>query len=290
MQIATGVGKLVFYSKWTGNFEDVTADPGVAADLIAIQLESNDWYGVAVDLQARLIQEETADWCEAAKKLNLHVSSDWQAKEVGQTNDIGDVLQGKGYAYSACYQDNGRDTGEYQNVRAMAERFPHDPGQPPGAGGTWHGKTLKGVSFTQLTPAEKTVLKDKGYNVYEDTAGRKHTLYGVTSSGEYIDVIRFLDWNNIRMAEALAFTILSAEKIPYTDGGISVLETQVKKVLSVGVTAGGWADDPFPRTSVVKVANVLTADKTARTYNGLKWSATLAGAIHLANVGGTVSV
>jgi hypothetical protein len=110
------------------------------------------------------------------------------------------------------------------------------------------------------------------------------------SGGEYIDVVRFIDWNNIRMQEAQAFTILSSEKIGYTDAGVSTLLAQVSKVLDIGVAAGGWTSDPYPTCTAQLVATVPVLDRAARAYNGISWEATLAGAIHLNNIRGQVHV
>lgn len=290
MRIVSGSGKTVYYSAWTGKYEDVTADPGIATDMAAILLEDDDWYGVAHELNAKLIQEELSDWGEAAKKLHVYTTSDWKAADSGSTDDIGDVLMGKSYAYSVS-MFNKLDTGTYDHVAMMGNRFPHDPGSA-GAGGTWFGKTLVGVTSYPLTPTEKTNLRAKNYNVYVVTAGRSHTLDGkcAGAEGEFVDKVRFLDWVNVRIQEAVALVKLNAEKIPYTDGGVAVLAGQVSGIMDQGVAAGGFTDSPYPVVTAALVATVPGADKTARAYRGLKWAATMAGAIHFTQVSGTVSI
>lgn len=287
MQIVTVAGTIAYYSLWgTAKFEDITADPGIATDLANILLADDDWYGLAHELNSKLIQEEASDWAEGEKKIHVYTTSDWKAPDSGQTTDIGDVLMGKSYAYSVSLY-NDQDTGTYDHVAMLANRFPHDPGQS-GAGGTWFGKTLIGVVAYPLTPTKKTNLRAKNYNVYIVTAGRSHTLDGKCAGGEFVDKIRFLDWVNVRIQEEVATLKLNSERVPYTDPGVSSEAACVSKIMDLGVQAGGFSDAPYPTVTSTKVATVSSADKLARKYSGLKWKATMAGAIHLTEVGGTV--
>lgn len=284
---STTPGVIFYVSAWTEKLEDVTADPGIATDLANIQLANDDWYGVVVDLPANTIQHAAATWVESAKKLGAWQTSDWQADQSDQTSDLGDILQGLSYARSITYYSDN-DTGSYMAVGGMAERFPHDPGSPPGAGGTWAHKTIKGAVATNLSSTRKTNLRTKNYCVYIPTAGRSHTLDGKSSSGEFLDKTRFLDWVNVRIQESVATLKLNSEKIPYTDGGVSQEVAAVSAILDIGVKAGGFSPTTYPTVTAPKVANVSNADKASRTLNGLNWSATMAGAIHLTNVSGTV--
>jgi hypothetical protein len=289
MQIVTDAGIVAYYSDWTGTYEDVTTDPGIATDLAAIRLADEDWYGLALELNAKLIQEEASDWAEAEKVIHCYTTSDWKAYDSSETTDIGDVLQGKSYAYSVS-MFNRQNTDEYDHVAMLAERFPHDPGQP-GAGGTWFGKTLAGVTAHKLTPTQKTNLKAKNYNVYVETSTRSHTLKGQCAGGEFVDKIRFLDWVNARIEEEVAQAKLDADggKVPYTDPGVSVLAGKVSKIMDLGVQVGGFSADPYPTVTAGPVSAQLSADKAARVYKGLKWKATLAGAIHFTGpISGTV--
>lgn len=288
LQIVTDEGLTAYYSAWTGKYEDVTTDPGIAEDLDDIRLEDEDWYGLALPINAKFIQEEASDWAEAAHLIHVYTSNDWLASDSGESTDIGDVLMSKSYAYSVS-MFNKLNTDQFDHVAMLAERFPHDPGEP-GAGGTWFGKTLKGVTAHKLTPTEKANLLAKNYNVYIVTAGRSHTLQGKCAGGEFVDKVRFLDWVKVRIQEEVATVKLNAEKIPYTDGGIATLSAAVSSILIKGVQVGGFSDDPYPKVSAGKAAAQSAADKAARKYSDLKWSATLAGAIHLTEVFGTVSV
>lgn len=288
--ITVAAGKTLYVSDWTEKLEDVTSsDYDIDEDLDAILLENDSWYGVALDLPSRVIQEKAAEWVETNKKFGAWQTSDWQADDDGETGDIGAELQALNYGRSVTYYSD-HNTGNYMALGGLAERFPHDPGSPPGAGGTWAFKTIVGVEATNLSSARKTALRDKNYITYITTAGRSHTLDGKVSAGEYADVVRFIDWTNVRIQEAVATVKLNAERVPYTDGGISAVAAQVSAVLDQGVVAGGWSLDPYPTVSVPKVKDVSTADKANRELSGVHWEADLAGAIHLSHITGVAHV
>jgi hypothetical protein len=80
------------------------------------------------------------------------------------------------------------------------------------------------------------------------------------------------------------------DKVPYTDAGVALIQAQVIASLQSAVAKGILTSDPAPVVTVPKVANVSPSDKAARILPDVKFSATLAGAIHKVNITGVVSV
>jgi hypothetical protein len=282
-------GTITYYSNWTPNltFSDVTTDPGIATDLAAIRAYDSDWYGCAVDLNTKTIVQAASAYIETLDAMFGANCSDSAAFDSASTTDIGYILKGLTTARTILGFDLN-DTEGYMGVAMLAERFPHDPGQD-GAGGTFHGKSLAGVSADALTPTQKTNLRAKNYVVYITTASRNHTLDGKVAGGEFADKIRGLDWFRIRCEERIATAILNNDKIPYTDRGITVL---LGEVLAQGRTAE-LVELFTPGSFVASApanASVSTADRNARKLTGIKFSAQLAGAIHLVDpVSGVVT-
>ena len=64
----------------------------------------------------------------------------------------------------------------------------------------------------------------------------------------------------------------------------------MKASLRAAVNQGILAADPAPTVTVPKVADVSAADKTARLLPDMKFTGTLAGAIHKVTITGVVSV
>ncbi len=280
-QIVEGTpGSLTYYSNWTENltFADVTTDPGIATDLAAIRVKDGDWYGLALDHECLAISKQASIWAETQDMLYFPSVSDSDAMNSGVSTDLGAFLKGTSTGRTVN-QFSLADTGDYRGVASFAERSPDDPGQP-GAGGTYHGKTLVGVLPDALTDTQKANLRAKNYMVYVATATRGHTLDGMVAGGEFADVVRGLDWFRLRSEEALASVILNAKRVPYNDRGISMLKTTLD-----GIGAQAEANELFTNgtysSTAPKASAVLTADRKARKLTGLQATAQLAGAIHL---------
>lgn len=278
------VGQMAFLSDWANiKVEDLTADPGIATDLAAIAQYDDDWYGLALDSRGKLESEEAADWIATQIKISKVATSDWQATDLAQTTDIQSVLKAKTYFRTECYFDRDNTAG-YSDVAALAKELTMDPGSY-----TMAFKNLTGVTVDKLTSAEIANLKTKGYSYYISVSGANMTLGGKSAGGEWVDTIRGLDWLKVRMQERIVAVKAGNKKIPFTDGGIGKIGAEVRGQLSDGITAGLLAEDPPPLVSLPLASSIPTADKQARTLNGIKFSATLAGAIHFTSVQGSVS-
>lgn len=290
-QIVEGTpGVQTYYSNWSSNltFADLTTDPvtGYAAQITTIRQHDADWYGCAIDHNCNALSKAVADYVETLDAMFFTNVSDTDAMDSGVSTDLGKRLMTESLGRTLTGFDLD-DTGGYGGVAMAAERFPHDPGSD-GAGGTFHGKTLVGVTADALSPTQKANLRAKHYVVYETTAGRNHTLDGKVSGGEFADVVRGLDWFRIRLQERIATAILNNDKIPFTDRGISVIrslvEAQGKQAESVELFVPGSFTVTVP-----KLSETQSADRAARKLTGVKFSAQLAGAIHLVEVTGSVT-
>ncbi len=282
-------GEITYYKNWTANltFEDTTANPGIATDLATIRDHDSDWYGLAIDLNANAIAQAASGYIETLDAMFFTNSSDSKAYDSGVTADLGKALMTLSTGRTVVGFDLD-DTSGYMGVAMAAERFPFDPGQD-GAGGTFHGKTLSGVTADALTPTQKINLRAKNYVVYITTASRNHTLDGKVSGGEFADVGRGLDWFKIRTEERIAAAILDNQKIPYTDRGISIikscLDAQGLQAEAVELFNPGSFSSSAPARSATS-----SVDRAARKLTGLKFTASLAGAIHLVDpVSGSVT-
>lgn len=293
-----GTHKLVLTGNSAGSFDAVEvldpnyleivqdhADPGAATDLAAILLENNTWYTVLNPWNSKAMATAIAAWVEANKKTFVCQSQDTviiRTAESG-TDDLFEALDAADYARTmGIYSAN---TGDFADAAWAGRCLPLDPGSE-----TWAMKTLAGVTARPLTSTHIANVEAKSGNVYETIAGVNVTRFGITFSGEYFDVIRFRDWLEARIAERIFGTLAASKKVPFTDKGIAQIEADVKAVLQEGVAVGGLSEDPAPKTSVPKAANVSSADKTARLLRDVKFDAILAGAVHKLKISGKVSV
>lgn len=258
--------------------------PTLAADLSAIALENNDWYALITLYNSDAYVKAAAAWVEANKKLYIaDVSASETITLAASGGDLADDLHGLAYGRTAVVYHPS--PAAMLGAAWLGARLPYDPGSE-----TWKWVQINGVSPVQLTGTHKANLRAKKVNTLETIAGVNITWDGTTVDGDYIDVIRGLDWLEDDMQKSVFEALASAVKIPFTDAGVTVIEAAVRASLLRGVSQGLLAPDPEPVVTVPRVADVSQANKAQRYLPDVKFSATLAGAIHKVAINGVVSV
>lgn len=267
-------------------FADLTADPGIAADLAAIEtVDPDGWYALLLDSNSQAEVLAAAAWIEARKKIFLCNTSDTEVVDNVVTTDVMSDLQSFAYARTAIIYSQARLLN-WSGAAWAGNRLPSDPGSS-----TWAFKTLAAVQVdSKLTGGQVAVIESKGGNVYRTIAGVNVTTFGITASGEFIDVTRFIDWLDARIKERIFGVLINNPKIPYTDVGVDLMRAQVLAQLNQGITVGGLAADPAPVVTAPAVADIDPADKAARILPDIFFQATLAGAIHQLVISGVLSV
>lgn len=206
---------------------------------------------------------------------------------IGATNQVADSDR-----VLFLYHDNSFSYPDAAWVSVMA---PIDPGSA-----TWKFKTLPGIESYSLTTTQKNIIKNvtspstRRGNVYTRIGGLDVTGDGVCtrSTGEtprFADITRGIDWLIARMEERLFGVLAQAQKIPYVDTGVAIVEAQVRAQLLEGISQGVLAETPTPVVTVPVVANLTPAQRASRVLPGVTFSAQLAGAIHEITISGTVT-
>lgn len=244
-----------------------------------------DWYGIAPAGILESAYPDIATWTDANHKLFGFTSKETE-------NPVPTTYLGTYGIYIKDDQTTGHTLDIYTSLALMARCFAYTPGEE-----TWAYKTLSIVSPQILTAAEINDAEDAGYNVYVNCAGRNITLNGKTVNGEWIDIVRGKDWLKSDMQNRLYNLFTMNPKVPYTSAGIALIENQMTASLKQGQAQGLVADDEFDETgnrvpgytvTVPDMADVSDAARSSRTLSGCKFTARLAGAIHLINVTGTL--
>ena len=261
------------------------ADPGVATDLAAINVVDNTWYCLITLYNSDAYVKAAAAWVEANKKIYIADMCETEAitDAADGTQGTLDDLATLGYARTAGVWHNR--PSEMIAAAWAGDRLPLDAGSE-----TWKFAQLSGVSAPSITSTQRTNLVNRSANFYESVAGVSIMSNGTTADGGFIDTRRGLDWIESDMSAGIFTALAGANKVPYTNAGIAVVEAQVRATLLRAVKRQIIADDPAFTVTVPRVADVSSADKTARILRNVKFSATLAGAIHSVVVSGVVSV
>lgn len=264
---------------------NTTADPGIVTDLTTIRTSAtgnDDWYCVVIDNPGKAEILALAAHIETLPKIFAATSGD-TAIITSATTDVASTLQDNDYARTFLMYHP--DPFQHAAAAWAGAVLPKDPGST-----TFKFKSLVGVPTYDLSTAQRTFALDKACNIYETVAGNNIAGEGVTSSGEFIDITIFIDFITARLQENIFGALINADKIPFTDPGIAVIENEVRGVMALGIKTGGFAADPAPTVTVPLAADVDDNDKANRLLPDVEFNATLAGAIHAVEVSGTVSV
>lgn len=265
------------------------ADPGVATDLAAIKLADNEWYELLTLYNSSAYVLAAAAWVESNKKRYRADCSDTTAltDAVESGTDLIDDLATQGYERTmGCYHP---DPSEFFACAWAGRVLPIDPGKIIDK-----FKTLAGISTVTMTSTERSNLVNKRGNSYE-SAGVDITFNGMSAmDGRFFDTVRDRDALEDDVQKSVMEAIASGNKVEFSDAGVAIVEAAVRGALRRNTSNESeqriLAASPVPTVTVPKVADVSTADKTARTLPDVKFSGTLGGGIHSVEVTGSVSL
>lgn len=254
----------------------------LATDLAAITNESDDWYGLITLYNSDAYVLAAAAWIQTVKKIYLADVSDSETATLAITgSDLADDLHTLAYSRSsAVYHPS---PAAMLAANWYGTRLPYDPGSED-----WKFASPSGVAPVSSTSTHRTNLRAKKANTLQAQGGRNIMWEGTTADGGFIDNIRGLDWLEDDMLTGVFGAMVAAVKIPFTNAGIALIVNEVRASLSRAETAGiidsGWV------VTYPKAADISSANKVLRILPDIKFSATLAGAIHKVRISGVVSV
>lgn len=155
-------------------------------------------------------------------------------------------------------------------------------------------KTLKNTAESVVTDAELTTLHANYLGTYIEDMGNLQATQAQTQSGEYVDVVLGALWIKLEMESGLRNLALTTGKIPYSNAGIALLKDVAIKVLQQGAVNGIILLDENGNATYTMAAltreQSSVNDRADRQYNGISWTASLAGAIESATISGTLEV
>lgn len=261
--------------------DDTGVDPGIVADLTAITIVNDDYYTIHPTYNGTLSAIALAAAVEAVKKLLIINSGD---DDILTGAGLGDALKTSAYARTALMYS--RLPHEYPAAAWAGKLLPKDPGSA-----TWKFKTLAGITADDgFTATQLTAMRADNVNFYHTIAGVNITEEGTSASGEFIDVTQGIDWLAQRLMERIFGKLANADKIPFTDTGIAVVEAEVRAQLQEAINNTFLASDPAPTVTVPLAADVSALDKGNRLLPDIEFSATLAGAVHSVEISGNVTL
>jgi hypothetical protein len=301
--VADDAGAWFAYTELTDNIgvEDRTAVPAItlATDLAAIQDADSDWYGLIVaDAQSSAQIAAIATWAETKKVLYVAHTMDSACVEDVDTDILTTLKDASRLRSKGFY--NRSSHGAFPDAALLGALFSDN--YPPGSA-SFEFKTLSGVTadalsttvFQRLVGQPTSPADSKRAMVYVEVrstganSGTPVTIGGLTAGGEWLDIVRGLDAAGDDMQGNGIDLQLSVPKVPFTAVGTDALDGRVRATLRkyegkpFNLFAPGWT------TQATAVEDVSGADKQNRYYDGVRFNATVQGAIRVARFRGTVA-
>jgi hypothetical protein len=271
--------------------QEVGGEIEAITDTLNRALKTSGWYVICPAGVPETDFETIAEWTEAQIKLFAFT---WVGEELPVTQGI--YYRTMGWYGKVLEIQSPNDvpvSNLYMHVAAVAKCLAYSSGSE-----TWKFKQLAAVVPSELTSTKSDQLETDHLNYFAEYGGRNITMNGQVTAGEWIDVIRFRDWLQDDMQYRIYNLLIMNTKVPYTDPGIALVENQMIASLKAGQAAGGIAPDEFDSDGVLnpgfvvkvpKSMDLSASQKASRTLTGCKFSARLAGAIHVVTVNGELT-
>jgi hypothetical protein len=258
-------------------------DPGIAADLDAINSEDSDWYALdAAQMSAAMITAAAA-WIEANKKLYVAQTSDSTVvtELLAAGNDVIDDLNTLNYSRSSNFVQFHPSPWDFLASAIYGKCLRFNPGEE-----TWALKSLSGITTVKMTSTERSRLTSKSGNSYELVKGRPVTFNG-GKAGSWIDQIRGLDWFTDDMQSAVFGKLASVPKVAYTNQDLVLIENEINASCERAFTRR-IIDEGYT-VFIPRVEDQSVVDRSARYFPGITFTARLQGAVHSIDIVGTVT-
>lgn len=260
--------------------------------LTYITEEFSDFYFVATDDRTEQYVIDMATAVETMHKIFFTASSAIESltgtNVSEQTDTLAKLANKKLNRTVGMWHQEA--TSEYVEMAYIGYGAPYDAGSI-----TWGNAQLAGVDMGRhpttgrpLTSAQKTALLARNANFVDREGGLNIVRMGTCISGEWIDIIRGIDWLDQEVTVALRDLLMNQKggKITYNDAGI----TRIKEVISSALQRGVNRNllDSYT-VSVPRAVDCSAADKRERILQNVKFTGILAGAILIVKVQGSVT-
>ncbi len=260
------------------------ADPTIATALAAILAADSDWYALITTFNSKALVDAAASWCETNGRLYVVQTQDSACinTALSGTDDVMESLKGNAYAHAAAIYSE--DTADFADAAWVGNRIVDLPGS-----NTWKFATLASVLIGNYSSTQRSNVRAKKGNFYEDIAGVGITQDGFVSSGSYIDFTIYKDYLTARLGEGIFAALAQSRKTPYDDGGIAiignVITAQLQSDADRGAILKGTWFVTLPKSADIPAGG---ADRLARILNGVKFYAEYADPIQSVAVAGVL--
>ena len=275
----------------TTSIAATTADTASAA-LASIETYSTDWYFISAEDRTQQFVLAMASEIQARKKIFFTANADvkaLQGTDLTSATDVPAQLAKSKYTRTVCLWHHTAEY-DYPEMAYIAYGAPYDAGSI-----AWGNAQLTGAAASlqpanqrPLTSIQKSALDTRSCNFIDLDGGVPVVRRGITSGGEWIDIVRGVDWLESDLKTSLRDLLINQKggKITYDDTGITrirqVIETSLQRAVNRNFLS-------TYTVTVPKASQVALADKKARILKDVTFHGILAGAILDVDLKGTVA-
>lgn len=256
------------------------------AAIEGIRQTDDDWYILLTDKSDDPYVQALSAWAEASEPTPAELGAgieDHRKFYFGQTANK--ELAVKNARCAIIYTDKPEEQADAAYLGNVGPFYPRAV--------SWKFKRPQGLTLPALTDGQRDALEDANINFLTTEYKREYVKNGTCANGEFIDVQMGADYIAYTMRENLYDVFMNNAKVPYTDGGFSLVAGAVFSALNRAVSLGIIARDPESGSGVYTVNVPKRAEATddearARKMPDIVWEALLEGAVHQVKVTGTL--
>lgn len=253
-------------------------------------LDNNDWWAICPAGIAEENYQAIADAIEDTERCFLYT---YCSKDDPVTGKLFRTAGFIGLTSMTAEQPAATAPNRFLSVALAATALQNKAGSE-----TWAYWKLNGITPISLSSQEAKELEDANVTCYAQIGSTNCTIGGKVKAGEWIDVIRFRDWQKNHIQQTVFALFMDNAKVPYTDRGIALVHNAVLSALKAGVSNGGIIDSvedtegnvsPGYTVTVPKAREISAEMRQKRKLPGVGLSAHLTNAIHVTEISGDVN-
>ena len=277
-----------------GEKNDATPTTPSVADVLTEALDTNGWYCICPVGLTKAQVKEVIEWTETQNKLCGYIDDDPDNPIV----EAGIYMRSYPVYPKVTPEQSDADV-PLENKYGMAIAMAAKAMNYHAGSETWALKPLAAVTPSKLNSTAIKKMQSANFNYVLTVASKNITQGGKTNSGEWIDIVRFRDWlQNDMQVRVVNLLVTYKGKVPYTDGGIALVQNQMISSLKDGQRYGGISPTEYDEdgneipgfvTHVPLAANIPATKKASRVLEDVSFEARLAGAIHMVTIKGTLT-
>ncbi len=284
------------YEEYKGTLPSPVEKYEPAVDAVARALDNEDWYAVCPAGVPDDEYEAIAELIETQEKIFVY--TELKYFQNGEVPTVSPTYMRTAGVVALEYADQDPAqvpaVNQYANVGFTAAWFNFQPGSETAAFKQPRGGLVSGkFSKDQMDHMERDNL-----NYLLSIRNRVVSMNGKMIGDEWCDMIRFRDYLKSYMQNEIVKVFLANPKIPYTDAGITLIHNAMEASLKHGQAVGGICYDEYDMdgntipgyvTKVPTAASISAVQRRSRKLTGCTFSARPTGAIHFAEITGSIT-